>query len=87
MFLTACLPGVHTRLFGVEGFHPSGLTLPVRADVMGKDGGIRVRWKSSQGGPLAGRRGAKALTFLFAPEAHPPQRLGTAGERFFLTRR
>lgn len=60
MLLTACLPGVHTRFFGVEGFCPSGLTLPVRADVTGKDGGIMVRWKSSQGGQLAGRQGAKA---------------------------
>ena len=26
--------------FGEEGFYSLGLTLPVRADVMGKDGGI-----------------------------------------------
>ena len=26
--------------FGEEGFYSLGLTLPVRADMMGKDGGI-----------------------------------------------
>ena len=68
--------------FGVEGFYSLGLTLPVRADVMGKDGGIMG--SVHEEGPWQGNDVPRPWPSCLqrAPEAHPPPRLRTA--RVFL---